>query len=61
MTTKGLHHQSQLLVFVPLWQQAVGRQVARLVHVLIVVGKLGLDGVGGQEHGGLGGAVVLVV
>lgn len=45
----------------PLWQQSVVGEVARLVAVFVVVGVLGLDRVGCQQHGSLRGTVVLIV
>ena len=42
---------------VPLGQQPVSGQVAALVNMLVVVSELGLDGVGGEQHGRLRGAV----
>ena len=44
----------------PLGQQAVRREVARPVDILGKVSKFGLDGVRGQQHCGLWGAVHLV-
>lgn len=34
----------------PVWQQLFRQQVSRSVDVFIVISKLGLNGVGGQEH-----------
>ena len=45
----------------PLWEELVPGQVAGGVALLVVVGVLGLHGVGGQQHGGLGRAVDVVV
>lgn len=44
----------------PLGQKPLGGQVAALVHRRVVLAVLGLDGVGGQEHGGLRWAVDLL-
>ena len=47
--------------YVPLGQQPVVGQVARLVALLAVVSVLGLHRVRGQQHRRLRGAVVLIV
>lgn len=44
----------------PLGQKPLGGQVARLMHHRGVLAILGLDGIGGQEHGGLRWAVDLL-
>lgn len=45
----------------PLWKQLVPSQVARLVDFLIEVAILGLDGIGGQQHGSLRRAVNIII
>lgn len=43
-----------------MWQQAFRQQVSRPVDFFVVVSELGLDRVGGQQHGSLWRAVDLV-
>lgn len=35
----------------PVWQQALGQQVPGPVNFFVVISELGLNGVGGQQHG----------
>lgn len=44
----------------PLRDQSLGAEVARLVHFLVVISKLGLNRIGPQEHGCFWGAVDLI-
>lgn len=44
----------------PAWQHPFRQQVSRPMDFFVVVCKLGLDGVGGQQHGGLRWTVDLV-
>lgn len=44
----------------PLGKKPLGGQVTALVHRRVELAKLGLDGIGGQEHSGLRGAVDLL-
>lgn len=45
----------------PLGQQLITSQVARLVHFLIEVTVLRLDGIGGQEHSSFRWAVDVII
>lgn len=45
----------------PLWQQLIHSQVARLVDFLIEVTILGLDSIGGQQHSSLRWAVNIII
>lgn len=44
----------------PLRDQPLGAEVPRLVHFLVIISKLSLNGVGPQEHCRLWGAVDLI-
>lgn len=44
----------------PLRDQSLGAEVPRLVHFLVIISELGLNGIGPQEHGCLWGAVDLI-
>lgn len=43
-----------------MWQQTFRQQVSGPVDLVVVVSELGLDGVGGEQHGGLWRTVDLV-
>lgn len=49
-----------LLNVSPMWQQAFRQQVSGPVDLFVVVSKLGMNRVGGQQHGCLWGTVNLV-
>lgn len=49
-----------LLNVSPMWQQAFRQQVSGPVDLFVVVSKLGMNRVGGQQHGCLRGTVNLV-
>lgn len=44
----------------PLRDQPLRAEVPRLVHLLVIISKLGLNRIGAQEHGCLWGAVDLI-
>lgn len=51
---------TQASLGLPLGDQPLRAEVPRLVHFLVIISELGLNGIGAQEHGCLWGAVDLV-